>query len=80
MCMICIYTYIYTSATIASHILQIILMQTVLYVYVVVTDDSNRIKVVSYEDSGSDYVNASPIDVCYYHVMKCYIETVSLGL
>ena len=28
-----------------------------------VADDSNRIKLVSYEDSGNDYVNASPVDV-----------------
>ena len=28
------------------------------------TDDSNRVKLVSYEDSGNDYVNASPVDVC----------------
>ena len=41
------------------------------------TDDSNRIKLVSYEDSGNDYVNASPVDVCVYIALNCYIKCVT---
>ena len=73
-CLIC--KHIYISHHCKSYIADIFDVDS----FIVITDDSNRIKVVSYEDRGSDYVNASPIDVCYYHAMKCYIETVSLGL